>query len=121
MVAGRGLGFLMKALLIAGLSATTLAGSVWADDLPILTPFKAPPPSAASTYDWSGLYAGGHLGVAWGNSHWTASTTAALTPSVSGSFGLFRPLNAFDETGSFLAGLQMGYNYVLPKSVHRWR
>jgi high affinity Mn2+ porin len=63
---------------------------------------------------WSGFYAGGHLGVAWGNSNWTASTSAAPAPSVSGSFGLFRPLNAFDETGSFLAGLQVGFNYVFP-------
>ena len=104
----------MKAFLIASLSLTALAGSVCADDLPILTPLKAPPPSAPSACDWSGLYAGGHLGLAWGNSHWTASTTAASAPSISGSFGLFQPLNAFDETGSFFAGLQMGYNYVLP-------
>jgi opacity protein-like surface antigen len=104
----------MKALLIATLLLTALAGGVCADDLPILTPLKTPPPSAPSAYDWSGLYAGGHLGLAWGNSHWTTSTIAAPAASVSGSFGLFQPLNAFDETGSFFAGLQMGYNYVLP-------
>jgi high affinity Mn2+ porin len=104
----------MKALLIATLLLTALSGGVCADDLPILTPLKAPPPSAPSAYGWSGLYAGGHLGLAWGNSHWTTSTIAAPAASVSGSFGLFQPLNAFDETGSFFAGLQMGYNYVLP-------
>ena len=34
--------------------------------------FKAPPRSAPSAYDWTGFYAGGHLGLAWGTSDWTS-------------------------------------------------
>jgi high affinity Mn2+ porin len=103
----------MKALLAAGLSLLALAGRAEADDIMVT---KAAPivSGAPSGYDWSGFYAGGHLGVAWGSSNWTASTTAAPTPGVSGSFGLFQPIDSFKQTGSFFEGLQAGYNYMLP-------
>ena len=73
---------------------------------------KAPPPSsnAPSVHDWSGFYAGGHLGYAWGSSNWTA-------PGASGSLDLAQPIDTFDEAGSFFAGLQAGYNYMLPNRV----
>ena len=58
---------------------------------------KASPAPAPSGYDWSGFYAGGHLGVAWGSSNWTASPTAAPTPGVSGTFGLFQPIDTFQR------------------------
>ena len=103
----------MKALLAAGLSLLALAGRAEADDIMVT---KAAPivSGAPSGYDWSGFYAGGHLGVAWGSSNWTASTMAAPTPGVSGSFGLFQPIDSFKQTGSFFEGLQAGYNYMLP-------
>jgi high affinity Mn2+ porin len=101
----------MKGLLTVGVSLLALAGSAGAEDLSTM-PLKAPP--AAAGYDWTGFYAGGHLGVAWGDSNWTASPTGAPGPSVSGSFSLFEPINSFSETGSFLDGLQAGYNLMLP-------
>jgi high affinity Mn2+ porin len=103
----------MKALLAAGLSLLALAGRAEADDIMVT---KAVPvlPGAPSGYDWSGFYAGGHLGVAWGTSNWTASTAGAPAPFASGSFSLFEPINSFSETGSFLDGMQAGYNYMLP-------
>jgi high affinity Mn2+ porin len=61
-----------------------------------------------SAYNWSGFYGGGHFGVAWGNSNWTAA------PGISGSTNLFQTIDTFDEAGSFFAGLQGGYNYMLP-------
>jgi high affinity Mn2+ porin len=62
-------------------------------------------------YDWTGLYVGGHLGVAWGTSDWTAG------PGISGSTELFQRIDTFDSGGSFFGGLQGGYNYVLPNRV----
>jgi high affinity Mn2+ porin len=51
------------------------------------------------------------MGVAWGQSNWT-------TPNEpSGSINLFQPIDTFDEGGSFFAGLQGGYNYMLPNRV----
>ena len=47
------------------------------------------------------------MGYAWGNSNW--STTGA-----SGAFSLAEPIDVFSETGSFYAGVQAGYNYMLP-------
>ena len=62
-------------------------------------------------YNWNGFYAGGHKGVAWGQSNWTAG------PGISGSTNLFQPIDSFDEGGSFFFGLQGGYNYVLPNRI----
>ncbi len=106
----------MKGLLVAGVSLIALAGRAAADDIMVT---KAAPisSSATSAYDWSGLYAGGHLGYAWGSSNWTASTPAAPALSTSGSIDLFQPFDAFKGTGSFFEGLQAGYNYMLPNRV----
>ena len=62
-------------------------------------------------YNWNGFYAGGHMGIAWGQSNWTAG------PGLSGSTNLFAPIDTFDEGGSFFFGLQGGYNYVLPNRI----
>jgi high affinity Mn2+ porin len=59
---------------------------------------------------WSGFYVGGHIGWAWGNSSWSGAGAA-------GSFGIAQPLDSFQESGSFLAGVQGGYNYRLPNSL----
>ncbi len=98
--------FVVGAAIVAVL---TIAGSAAADDIMVT---KAPPPSsnAPSVHDWSGFYAGGHLGYAWGSSNWTA-------PGASGSLDLAQPIDTFDEAGSFFAGLQAGYNYMLPNRV----
>jgi high affinity Mn2+ porin len=62
-------------------------------------------------YDWTGFYFGGHLGVAWGNSDWTAG------PGISGSTDMFQKIDTFDNGGSFFGGLQGGFNYVLPNRL----
>lgn len=67
--------------------------------------------SIPADYNWSGLYAGGHLGYAWGNSNWTTAQ------GVSGTLNLRQPINSFFESGSFLAGLQSGYNYMFPNRL----
>ncbi|MFY9893208.1 MAG: carbohydrate porin [Xanthobacteraceae bacterium] len=93
---------------IIGMALATASGAA-ADDLTVT---KAPPPSSAapSVHDWSGVYAGGHLGYAWGSSNWTV-------PGASGSLDLAQPIDTFDEAGSFFEGLQAGYNYMLPNRV----
>jgi len=98
----------------AGAVILVSATGAAADDIMVT---KAPPvsSSASTQYDWNGFYAGGHLGVAWGSSNWAAATRGA--PSVSGAIDLFQPIDTFDEAGSFFAGLQAGYNYMLP---NRW-
>ena len=81
------------------------AGGAAADD--IMVTKAPPPPSIPTDFNWTGFYGGGHLGYAWGSSNWTAP------PDLSGSLNLFQPFNAFNEAGSFSAGLQAGYNYML--------
>ena len=73
-------------------------------------------------YNWNGFYAGGHMGVAWGQSNWT-------TPNgPSGSINLFQPIDTFDEGGSFFADLQgatitcyLTVSSSAPKSMHLFR
>jgi len=99
----------MKGLLVACVSLIALASRAHADDLSGSMPVKAPA-AQAPYYDWTGFYAGGHLGYAWGSSNWTA-------PGASGSLDLAQPIDTFDEAGSFFAGLQAGYNYMLPNRI----
>ena len=105
----------MKELLVACVLLTALNVANRADvaDLSLPLPVKAP--TTPSGYDWSGFYAGGRVGYAWGTSNWTASTPGA--PNVSGSLDLFQPFDAFKDTGSFSQGLQAGYNYMLPNRI----
>ena len=72
---------------------------------------KAPPPPVAAAYDWSGFYAGAHLGYAGGTSNWSTA------PNLSGSFGLYQSFDAFKDSGSYFEGLQTGYNYMLPNRL----
>ncbi len=75
--------------------------------------YKAPTPQL---YDWTGFYAGAHIGFgggyAWGRSNWTEQPDG-----LSGSLNLFQPYDPFTNTGSWFAGIQAGYDYMLPNRV----
>jgi len=90
--------------------AWALAVPTQAADMPSPLAFKAPA-AAPVPYDWTGFYLGGHLGDAWGSSHWTANGPGAAVTS--GSFSLFEPFDAFTDTGSYFGGVQAGYDYRL--------
>ncbi len=87
-----------------------LTSSAQGADLSRPLPTKAPSTAAPSSYDWTGFYLGGHLGYAGGESHWTTFGT-------SGAFGVYQGFDAFKDTGSYFAGLQAGYNFMLPNRV----
>src|SRR5262245_66311699 len=73
-------------------------------------PVKAPPAPAGPMFDWTGFYVGAHIGYAAGRSDWSAAGAAP----VAGTLNFFAPYDAFRGTGSYFAGLQGGYNYLLP-------
>src|SRR5436309_2801409 len=58
------LGHAMKRICAAALVQLATSGIAFAADLP------APAAALSPAYSWSGLYVGGHLGGAWGNSDW---------------------------------------------------
>ena len=72
--------------------------------MPVKVPWQAP---VIQPYDWTGFYAGFHLGYAWGNSNWRGP------PNLSSSLDLFQSFNAFKDVGSFFGGVQLGYDYML--------
>jgi high affinity Mn2+ porin len=83
------------------LVALVMTVPVSAADL-VLKAERAPP-----IYDWTGLYMGGHLGYGWGRSNWMEQPDG-----VSDSFSLAKPFDAFQNTGSFFAGVMAGYDYM---------
>jgi high affinity Mn2+ porin len=91
------------------LALALFATGAGAADLPTTLPLKAP---AATVYDWTGFYVGGHVGLAAGHSPWTLDPLGGGAP-VAGSFGLYQSPNAFKESGSWFEGVQGGYNVML--------
>lgn len=61
-------------------------------------------PSQSKAHNWSGLYVGGHLGCAWGETQWTFAN-ASLFSNAGGA-------TDFDNTG-WVGGGQVGYNVQL--------
>jgi high affinity Mn2+ porin len=100
---------------IAWIAATAIALPALGAELPLPMPVKATLPAKAPApqlYDWTGFYAGVHLGYAWGRSDWTEQPDG-----LSGSLNMFQRYDAFANTGSWFAGLQAGYDYMLPNRV----
>jgi high affinity Mn2+ porin len=104
---------LIGALCVGALIALASGEPAAADDTRTTKAFSSP--FGGSTYNWNGFYAGGQLGYTWGTSNWTASSPGA--PDVSGSLSLAQRIDPFAETGSFVAGLQAGYNYMLASRI----
>ena len=97
---------------VIGVALATAERTLAADNT---LPTKAPP--APTARDWTGFYAGVHYGYAAGSSRWSATQSGATTPSLSGSLDMFNAFDAPQGTGSYLHGLQGGYNYMLPSRV----
>jgi len=95
-----------------------IAGDV-PPNLPVKAPVayvtKAPTAPAADGYDWNGWYVGAHVGVTTGSSNWSATQPGA--PGLNGSFDLPYHFDFMAGTGSYVAGLQGGYNHVFKSRV----
>ena len=115
----QGIGAVMKkAYILGGGTGIVLAtcSVAIAADLPANFPVKAPVSYVSTAYDWNGWYAGAHVGVTTGSSNWSA-TQPGGAPGLSGSFDLPFNFDFMAGTGSYVAGLQGGYNYVFPSHV----
>ena len=105
----------MRGLLAAGVWLLVLGGGADAADLGEAMAVKAPQASAPA--DWTGFYVGVHLGYAAGSSNWSATSTAAVAPALAGSLDLYNGYGLFTGTGSYLVGLQAGYDYLSPSRI----
>ena len=85
----------------AALLAVGLSNSVEAADSAVKMPVKAP--ASVPSYDWNGLYFGGHVGYGRGSSR-----VALGEPD---------PTSFSKSFGSLTGGIQAGYNRVLPSRL----
>ncbi len=97
----------------AALIGALLASPLAAADLPT----KAPRKAIDTAYDWTGFYIGAQFGFATGSSRWGATPAAAGSPNLQGSFNLPSHFDFLAGTGSYFAGIQAGYNFVLPSHL----
>jgi high affinity Mn2+ porin len=105
----------VKKSLSHGVAIIALAGGVPAHGAD--RPVPASPLSDVPKDDWTGFYAGAHLGVATGHSGWSA-TQPTGAPSLSGALDFARTYDAFTGTGSYIGGFQAGYNFMFaPRGV----
>src|SRR5579864_1957242 len=106
----------MKKSLCHGLAMVALASGQPAcgADLPVPASAPAPPVATPSAQNdaWTGVYLGAHMGFATGRSGWSA-TQLSGTPNLGGSLDFARAFDTFAGTGSYLGGVQAGYNYML--------
>ncbi|CAA2143029.1 carbohydrate porin [Hyphomicrobium sp. ghe19] len=65
--------------------------------------------------NWNGYYVGGYIGQAWGRTDWSASEGSASVAN--GSFGLYNAFDAFNETGSWFEGIEVGHNHMLGRQT----
>ncbi|MBV9563376.1 MAG: carbohydrate porin [Bradyrhizobium sp.] len=100
-----------------GLSALLLGGPALTAERPADLPVKAPVSYLTNGYDWTGWYVGAHAGVIRGSSTWSSNLVGAAAPGLNGSFDLPFNFDFMAGTGSFVAGLQGGYNRVLPSRM----
>jgi len=105
----------MRGLLFAGIGLTALLGRAYGADLAGALPTKAP--AAPAGYDWSGFYLGANTGYTAGSSRWSATQSGATTPVLTGSLDIAGPYNLFTGNGSYLLGLQAGYDTM---AASRW-
>jgi high affinity Mn2+ porin len=96
---------------LALLPAAALTASAHKASADVIFTGKTAPWNTGAPYNWSGFYAGGHIGLATGASNWNAG------PGVSGNTSFYQGLDSFNEGGSFFEGVQAGYNHLLPNRV----
>src|ERR1700677_461058 len=94
--------FLLRSIAFVAGAAASAAGAA---DMPSIVPVYQPPPLPAPVWDWTGGYAGVHVGGLWGETNFSDPLGASV-------FG--------DKvaTPGFLGGVQTGYNWQAPHT--RW-
>jgi len=105
----------MRGLFVAGILLIAFVGRAHAADMPDIMPVKAAPTPAS--YNWTGLYLGGHLGYATASSNWSTAPIGSPAPPVNGSLDLFNAFDIFKGTGSYALGFHAGYNYMFPSRL----
>lgn len=95
------MGVIMRRLqcaLLAGVAVIGFASIASAADMPTKAPiYKAAP---VVLYNWTGIYIGGNLGVAWAHSSWCTEATSAAGCTVGDNFS--------DTKTGFVGGGQIG-------------
>jgi outer membrane immunogenic protein len=100
-------GFSMKKILLAAALLIGGAAGAQSADLAARPYTKAPSVAAASVYNWTGFYVGGHAGYGWGDA----------TNEFSLGFFLGDPERPYQDMKGWLAGGHAGFNYQVDRFV----
>ena len=112
------LGAVVRGLLVGGVALLALASSIAARGAELMPSLpRVSRPAGSNTFDWSGFYAGGQTGYAWGRSNFTAAPLDSRAPPFNGSLNFYQPPDGWVGTGSYFVGLQGGYNVMLPSRL----
>lgn len=98
-----------RLVLLTAAAAAVLTGRAAAADM--AAPAVVP---RTSGYDWTGFYVGAHIGDSWGKLDWRATSGGAEIGR--GSFNEDQT-QIFNEWGSWIGGLQGGYNFMLQNRI----
>src|SRR6516164_9403303 len=106
-----------KPLLLLGVAwiGSVLAWPARAAEPPAPGSVERPGPDVQST--WTGFHLGAQLGYTGGPSSWSATEPGSSSPALSGSLHLFNSYDAFKGTGSYLLGLNAGYDHTWPSRL----
>lgn len=97
------------AALVSALGFSLIADRAAAADLPMVR--KAPAAVVAIMYNWTGFYAGAHVGYGWGDTDTNIGLTdaAGVLQGVA-ALGIFPVRYSYDRDGYVAVG-QLGYNF----------
>lgn len=88
--------------LFSAIIAFVVVGN-FADAADLKPAYKAPVAAPVVLYNWTGLYAGGHLGGAWADADWITDVSLTTPP-----YELVNP-----QLNSWLGGAQLGYRWQI--------
>src|SRR5262245_21222362 len=102
------------AFVASAAAAVGIVGAASAADIPPRTYTKAPA-TAATVYDWSGLYIGGNVGVIWGRSSGTSNIIQLDIFDSNTHENLTDPRAEALRKSAAIGGIHAGYNWQMAR------
>jgi outer membrane immunogenic protein len=96
----------------ATVAVISAAGQVLAADLPMA---RKAPPALVAVYNWTGLYAGVHVGYGWSNNNVSVGVADPLSLATAAVLDGAFALRYLPKRDGYVAGAQLGYNHQIDR------